>query len=313
MGARRENDRRTRGAAWVAAAAGLLSLAATGANFKAPEGNADVPAGPHWSSTGCGACHVRQGGSWLRPKQEEIDLLCLRCHDGRTAAAEPHPVGRRFAGPQVRRPVDWPAPDDRLSCITCHDVLPGCRPGAAPPSRPAAFLRGPEAAGTIAWCATCHVAELHAPLNPHRMLDGSGRPRAGACAVCHESSVTTAGSGVRRQSPSLRCEEVTLCGGCHRAHEDFFTPGHIGATASDSILARLTGKQVEGAPPSAPLLPLAGGTIVTCSTCHNPHSSGLFPPDSSLAMGAMTEATWNDTSVALRIPGGGLCQACHGP
>lgn len=268
---------------------------------------------PHWRSDGCATCHVVEHRKMNPIPAEQVDLLCLSCHDGVKAKREPHPIGRSFAGDQVRRPESWPTPGGLLSCITCHDVLRGCDSAPLRPKSNPAMLRGKHA-DTASFCGECHITERHQQYNPHMMIRDAASGTTQSCMFCHQQEMHAGNSAVRSGEPMLKTDEITLCGQCHKEHVDFFSPGHIGAAVTPQIMEAMlrTDARVlrsETSTPSA--LPLSKG-IVTCSTCHNPHQTGVFPSDHVLALGAMEFPKQQSGQVAMRLQGRELCSACHG-
>lgn len=273
------------------------------------------PFNPHWRADGCNVCHELEAGRLAPVQRADVDLLCLSCHDGKSATSEPHPIGRTFQSDQVQQPADWPTVDGKLTCLTCHDVLMGCKDQ---PRRAAAnphFLRGAQPMAPEAFCATCHVADLHQRFNPHVMLDESSNPVETACAACHTGNGLPRERVNREHRPQLLADEPTLCGRCHANHVDYFTPGHIGIRASHAVVTSLLRAEVEsgGRNVSTPVrMPLADGHTVVCSTCHNPHQAGLFPPDSPLGAGAIATPLIRSDPVSLRVSADELCIHCHG-
>lgn len=273
-----------------------------------------IPApNPHWRPDGCAVCHGAQEDNTKIFPGEQVDLLCLKCHDGVRASREPHPIGRSFSSDQVRRPESWPAPNGSLSCITCHDVVRGCNASARRPEENSIMLRGKGNAGS-AFCNECHAIEKHQQFNPHTMLRNTAVDTAKSCVFCHKKEMPAGPQATRSGNPSLINDEITFCGQCHRRHIDFFDPGHIGATATAAIL-----ENMQSADPRSGLdlsttnvvLPLSGGKVV-CSTCHNPHQAGVFEESSVLGAGAIDVTAARPDVVALRAPGGQLCIRCHG-
>jgi predicted CXXCH cytochrome family protein len=241
-----------------------------------------VPAtNPHWRRDGCTSCHAPESRKWKEAPAGQVNLLCLKCHDGLHASREPHPIGRSFSSDQVRRPESWPAPDGLLSCITCHDVLRACNESARRPSNNPAMLRG-TGTGGVSFCNECHVSEKLLQFNPHVMLRENASDTSKSCLFCHSKEMGADPQTVRSGDPMLIQDEITLCGQCHRRHLDFFDPGHMGATATAAILSNLRST-------NAQTLPLSQGKVV-CSTCHNPHQAGVFEESTSLGAGAMNFA-----------------------
>lgn len=276
---------------------------------------------PHWSDTGCRHCHVSAGGHTHRIGDAQVEAVCLKCHDGRRATQEPHPVGRAFDGQRVVAPQGWPAPDGKVTCITCHRVHPNGDPHQPRPKSNPYFLR--EYKGDLlAFCGRCHVeAERQGLFNPHTsMLDANGKPTAQGCQFCHTREMET-GAATRAGDPALRAEAIVLCLGCHQNHIEWFEPGHIGAKVTPAIRAALDAfERQRGGTPGGPapatqpasttLLPLGrGGDTLVCSTCHNPHQEGVFPPASVLGAGAIRPG---QPAERLRGLGKELCGACHG-
>lgn len=263
---------------------------------------ADTP-NPHWHSARCGSCHAVVDGRFAPIAAKDVDELCLSCHDGVTAPMERHPIGRTFEGTQVKKPQDWPAPDGRLSCLTCHDMKRACH---APPAaqRPAGnLLRGDAQGDRLTFCASCHVASAHAQTNPHIMRRSDGTVSESACAVCH-SRVPDAGQSIRTGQADLLAPERTLCMGCHRRHVDFFDPGHF-----DRLMPAEMRATFDASPGLADTMPLHDGRVA-CSTCHNPHQRGVFEERSPLSAGSMGEV-WPEETHALRVPPATLCISCH--
>lgn len=272
-------------------------------------------ANPHGTAEGCAACHDQHGGQWVVPPLGEVDALCLTCHDGSSAPREAHPIGRRFAGPHVVQPPDWPAPQGVLACLTCHDMVRGCIAGGLPPEQNRLHLRGNAPPQSSAYCAQCHVEALHERFNPHTILAKAAPAVDASCRFCHDPTPDIPADGLRRGAPALIAAEPALCLRCHDYHVDYFEPGHTGAPISDKILAQLRGhRPTDGNGETVRTrlaLPLTAEGRVTCSTCHNPHGKELFAEGTELSAGAMGPP--RDGRYALRVPGLQLCQACHGP
>jgi hypothetical protein len=269
---------------------------------------------PHGTRTGCSACHASDTGSVNARPPDISDALCIRCHDGKHAKAEDHPVGRSFNRTDIRLPDGFPAADNKLTCLTCHDVLSACRLEKKSYDENPMMLRGPVAFNTADYCTQCHIPDTHRKHNPHQMLSVEGTPGESACRACHTNPIPTAQSK-RTNVANLRLAEPDLCLGCHPAHLDFFDPGHTGAAVTDAIRAALLrADQRAGLSKSEhpQLLPLSPQRRVTCSTCHNPHQAGLFESGSVLERGSMPWPKSTLAPVPLRLQGRELCNACHG-
>jgi hypothetical protein len=236
-----------------------------------------------------------------------VEALCLRCHDGRQARSEPHPVGRPFGN--MPRPTGWPAPDDKVTCTTCHEAHPGKKYDAPRPTENPMFLRGGTYADLLAFCGKCHAGadEPVRRFNPHAAQIDKGHVVAQSCGFCHSKIMPSGEKAVRTGDAALRADAISLCIGCHTTHPEWSERTHIGAHAKPETLAALQARSAT-TQPAATLLPLAKGDIVVCSTCHNPHYQGVFPPDSVLAAGAARPAPATEQLRGLRS---NLCGACH--
>ncbi len=293
------------GATTVATGVALFaSPAAVGAGAAPGDSSKRMTApNPHWTEDGCVVCHGPRAEGSMRMDRATVDEMCLKCHDGMLASAEVHPMGRPVTGPQTVLPAGWPANDNRLSCLTCHDVLPGCRTDARRPPTNPALLRGDLLGGLDRFCAKCHVATPHGLDTPHVMVTAGGTVDGHACRRCHDATLDPVKAALQKSHTGearLRSDEVTLCGSCHTRHEDWFSPGHIGARPSEEILKNMA---VSDLPPGR------DGTVV-CSTCHNPHQRGLFAENSLLGRGAR-DANATTRTFALRLERGSICAACH--
>jgi predicted CXXCH cytochrome family protein len=280
-------------------------------------------ANPHWNATGCRICHEYTADEPQPIAVEQIDPLCWSCHDGQRAHREVHPVGRLFIEGQVLKPEGWPTPENKLACVTCHDIRSACDHGEARPAVNSAFLRGTPGETPRQFCGHCHLPgdEGHRRYSPHAMLDEQGRIMPQVCLFCHETTVEAAGKMTRTGEADLRSDPVGLCVVCHPRHVDYFDPGHIGYPLTTRMRERLirlhaekeaeAGNGPQTQPADAALfLPLADNGRIVCATCHNPHEQGLFPPGSTLGEGAM-DPGGTDKRMRLRGLGRDVCRACH--
>lgn len=287
---------------------------------------------PHWSTDGCKTCHVTGDYNDINRAELRRSELCLACHDGKSAMMERHPVGRTFSNPQINKPDDWPAPEGRLACVTCHDVAIACRQPTPRSTVNPKFLRPAQLNTTnpqsmspeTAFCASCHIPAPQAEMNPHRMLTSDGQSIDTACSYCHAPNMDRS-RHARSGDAQLLTSEPLLCFGCHRSHNDYFEPGHIGAKIPETMQAYLQSQSAglagEASTPLADVLPAGKGGVVVCSTCHNPHQAGLFPSHSSLGQGGVVFAGddvdrngsgMREYGPSLRLPVNQFCAGCHG-
>jgi len=275
---------------------------------------------PHWHPQRCARCH--ESGPGQRPEPARVDGLCLSCHDGLQAPADPHPIGRQAVSDIAQTPADWPTAGGVIGCLTCHDIKRHCDPSARRPAVNPMLLRGYDPQRPLAYCATCHPSEEASRFSPHRQLDRAGKVREEACLFCHVRRPELPADGRRRFDPQLRTATSALCTNCHAPHWDLSPRGHVDRPVPEAIyqwmrlreiarhsavspdeavqLARLSDR-----PPAR--LPLGDGRV-TCYTCHNPHHDGLFPADSELGSLASNPL---DRAGALRTDWIELCSECH--
>jgi predicted CXXCH cytochrome family protein len=313
----------------VAVAAGLLVWGGGPSRAAAPGGGGQQAAiNPHWDAARCGECHAA-GAAPVAVKGEEADRLCLRCHDGRRASAEAHPIGPAMAKGRDA-PAGWPLNGGRIGCLTCHDVTKACGAKAERTEENAKLLRGtpgkPAPEGRMParaqLCQNCHELSEFEPTNPHLMLTGNREVIAERCVVCH-TEVPDRSAKVRTGRVALRGGETTVCLSCHAKHKDQFNPGHLGAKVKPEMLAFVRAREIVGlVAPIGPellaeakaaggkptLMPLAGDGTIGCTTCHNPHQLGVFPAGTPLAYRAMRVA---DGRVVSPVRGDQWCGHCH--
>jgi hypothetical protein len=280
---------------------------------------------PHWKPDQCTACHPHEDDRLLPIPRAEIDGLCLSCHDGVRAPADPHPIGRPADTELVHTPPDWPTEDGMIGCLTCHNIKMHCNPAARPPATNVFMLRDYDPQRRLDYCMNCHLPGTIGRFSPHRQRDTSARVREDACYFCHVQMPPIPPDGRRTFEPHLRDNTSRLCLNCHTRHWDLSPRGHVDrpvtprirhwmlmrqlsleVTAGPKRLAELAAESHE--PPA--LLPLGGDDhgLVTCFTCHNPHYAGLFPPGSEL--GALA-GNPTDRAAALRVNFIDLCSECH--
>jgi predicted CXXCH cytochrome family protein len=278
--------------------------------------NAAGTLNPHWSRDDCGTCHAMNSEHPVAIPPAQTDQLCLSCHDGSKAKADAHPTGRLVHGPDLRLPQGWPTVNDRLVCLTCHDIVRHCSRTVARPAKNPMMLRDYSPQEPFAFCAHCHVTSATYRVNPHR-ADPADRQ---LCLFCHTQPPEAAPNGQRRFDAKLRGEGSSVCLTCHQKHWDYAPGGHVDRELPDAFLSRLLASERERGAAAAnaarrettkgnrpAYFPLARGRIA-CYTCHNPHPRGLFPRASVLGGLAVSPA---DAQLALRANQLTLCLSCH--
>jgi len=264
---------------------------------------------PHWSPAHCGQCHTMDSGRARRIAMDQIDTVCLHCHNGTDARMEAHPVGRPASGSNLTMPDVWPLVDGRLGCITCHDVVRHCARDARRPRENPGMLRFHDPQAPMALCTLCHVPDETWRISPHNQVDATGAPRMETCVFCHDDGSVTASSMAHAHQPKLRGGDICL--GCHTRHWDYVAEGHAGrpvpATMRGAMRSAARRMLGEGGSEDVVLLPLDDGKVA-CYTCHNPHAPGLFPSGSLVGMFASSD---EDAAVDLRMNRTDLCLSCH--
>lgn len=260
-------------------------------------------ANPHWAPNQCDACHKMNAGQQPAPiPPEKVNGICLNCHDGRKAAAEPHPIGRPANTDHVETPADWPTVDNRIVCLTCHDIVRHCDRSAKKPAVNAMMLRHFEPDKPIAMCTQCHQADDSWRISPHNQLDASGRLKPDSCLFCHKTAPSTTAGAMPARKVELRTEPERVCLSCHTPHWDYFPDGHVEHPMPEKMLDTL--KRTDSL---AARLPLNKNRVM-CFTCHNPHTPGIFPAGAPAASFATAP---DDAKVRLRMNRAELCIACH--
>ncbi len=248
-----------------------------------------VPAykNPHTLCTACHAVEKPQPGGALFAPGTDPSASCLKCHDYRE---NHHPVD--FVPADASR-FPFPLFEGKVTCLTCHEIHGG--PGKAGTSK---LLRGGAYEDRRQICFQCHVREQYAAINPHIMLeDGhyrvvNDRP---VCLLCHSKMPDP--SKDYTGDVRFRADVGFLCWRCHPPMPDPFFSTHFLVKPSAEVLNSI--HQAEER--YMAILPIVPRGRITCSTCHNPHQSGVIQHE-----GASKGA---DSKDKLRLPG--ICIACH--
>lgn len=300
--------------AWLGNYTVLLAGSAPPDDLLEPTNSRSSVINPHWKSDRCTACHGEQPGGGLAPiALDTSDAVCLSCHDGVKAPADPHPIGRPMNSEGVTSPDDWPAPGGMIGCLTCHDILQQCARDAQRPPVNAAMLRGFDPQRPLSYCTNCHKQDVSGRFSPHQQRDPTGRIREDACLFCHTKRPPIPEDGRRQFDPHLRANTSQICLNCHIPHWDLSPRGHVDRPVPDYIREWMlqregySAQQAKNPELRPAILPLGDGKV-TCYTCHNPHYNGLFPANSEL--GAMAENP-QDRASALRTDWIDLCSDCH--
>lgn len=275
---------------------------------------------PHWTAEGCASCHRMENGKPTPIAMAQAQGSCVKCHDGSTAAAEAHPVGRALRGDTAQPGAGWPLLEGKMGCLTCHDARAACTDKR--PEFNTAFLRNPPTDERPDFCRNCHRPEQFPRVNPHAMLKADRSIDKDKCLICHQDVPDT---NVRRRSgrPQLRAAAALQCATCHARHRDPAPRGHMGAVVGPDMQAYLRARELVGLTGTPPrklvedlkaagakpqrLIPDENGRM-TCTTCHNPHQAGTFVPGSDLNFGAIRI---HDGKTISPVRGQTWCNHCH--
>ena len=309
-----------------------LGLPKSGKQPEKPKAQKALVDNPHWQSKGCRLCHTMQEDKPQPIPSRAVDALCVRCHDGRQASAEVHPIGRVLAGDRFSKPSKWPLLDDKMGCLTCHSVKNHCDPARRRPLLNPMFLRDRWKNNEQKFCQNCHQPASYKRFAPHVMLQGSediiqfSEPRdimEERCLLCHET-VPDRTLGQRTGNPRLRSKVSILCQICHTMHADYYNPGHLGATISEDMQVFMCareqlGRYVRPGPRLLERLKKSGAkptrligdaeNKMNCISCHNPHQEGVFAEDSPLGYQSM----WLIGPDRVKAPSTSkeMCTDCH--
>jgi hypothetical protein len=236
------------------------------------------------------------------------------------AHAEAHPVGRLARTATVKTPDDWPTVDQRLSCLTCHDIRRHCDTSARRPAINSAMVRGYDPERSSDYCHTCHKTDETWRFSPHDQIAVNGAVKEQSCLFCHEQTPHVPPDGSRKHEPNLRGPGSRVCLNCHPRHWDVSPLGHVDRPVTEEVRRRLAahadraragdfgpgdGGSIAKCPTGS--LPITDGRV-TCYSCHNPHQRGLFAE--STVLGQWADAP-HDSAIALRVDQAFLCAECH--
>ena len=268
-------------------------LFAAASFFAVPESNvlaADQPIDNHHVS--CIMCHRTSTPEYYADAMKAGDLdmsaVCMDCHH---YSENHHPVN---IVPKKTIPDGFPLYDGRMKCLTCHEAH-GNQKRAYPK-----LLRGAPYKELRDMCFACHPTDQYTDLDPHQMLNADGTIRqvngGPVCLVCHTK---VPDHSKPKEQITFKADVAFLCWRCHPPMPDNFFAGHFLVTPSrkTSRYMKKYGKENNAT------LPLLNRNRITCSTCHNPHQSGVIE-NAAVAAGA-------DSRGRLRLSKSTICSGCH--
>jgi hypothetical protein len=258
---------------------------------------------PHWKNVMCISCHFGDpvDGNPMLLTGSDRSAVCDRCHNGRFARRDIHPVGM-VPSSNVVIPLEMPLTEGKVTCVTCHDssLQEGGEGKFSVGKVNPDFLRGGYTVRNE-FCFRCHKAEQFGKLNAHLQLDEWGIVRPQSCLFCHTSLPNQQVLGI--ESAGFKDESIDeYCTCCHEGLEIGHPVGgdHL-VEPSEEMLAVIEGA-VEKIGVKLPLY----NNRVTCATCHNPHEAGVIEHK--------TAAKGTGNKKRLRLSGGNMmmiCLGCH--
>jgi hypothetical protein len=256
----------------------------------------------HFSAKYCLECHVtRKIDRKTKSLKYNGDFrrLCLDCHNERQPIHF-HPLQiQPDASSGVKIPAGFPLQQDKLDCLTCHDIFLQCRDSEADKLllKGQMLLRGMPYKNRLAFCFRCHDESRYPRRNPHQQIDTAGKVIQNACLYCH-TTVPDASHATYREV-KLIGNYGELCKGCHYLTAK--QPLHVRHLRKPTLEVVQRMKQMQAE--FKIVLPLDQDGKVTCVTCHNPHQKGLIPDQRAGSTGA-------GASHRHRLAGN-MCIKCH--
>jgi hypothetical protein len=232
---------------------------------------------PHWKDVMCISCHYGEPDK-EDPKLKDggdINVLCNRCHDGKIARNDVHPIGKE-PGPSMNIPSTMPLSEGKMTCETCHDSSlqeGGERRDSVGRSNPNFLREGMLTRNEF--CLRCHTPENYEKLNAHDQVDESGSMKSQICLFCHSSLPDVKVMGI--ESVDFDVESLNeYCTVCHEG-QNYLDNHPVGPHLVEP--SRSVYRAIETAGERLGVeLPLFD-EIITCATCHNPHQEGVIKID----------------------------------
>jgi hypothetical protein len=221
-----------------------------------------------------------------------------------------------------RIPPDFPLERGVLTCLSCHDVIRGCRREQSAGASNHNLLRGLPESNPAAFCLHCHTPEDYRPFNAHDQV-AAGKPKTEVCGWCHTGVPPTDAPLGESFSSDLRAKSDAVCRNCHTVAQTHPVVAHMQAVPSAEMMWYMSAREMQSRM-SMPLpqllayaratkriprsIPLDEAGRITCYSCHNPHEKALLPEANPRSAGADAKQATNHR---LRIREGQVCVACH--
>ena len=258
---------------------------------------------PHWTGKHCGECHLDdhplENGVSLKYNGNPVEL-CNRCHDGKDAPEEMHPFGVPLLDYMEQTiPSEWPLREEKITCLTCHDLLIQMTENPFEELVNPRFVRQPFSISRNGFCFTCHNVNDFQKINPHLHHDQSGVLIEETCLYCHQSIPNPEEDFGPNPIP-LKNEQTKLCISCHGEKQaNHPSRGNHLVSIPDNMKEELDYLATK----RGVYLPLEDNTI-SCTTCHNPHQKGVIKREAA-------QAGSGDPHFLRVKRGRKLCMTCH--
>lgn len=258
---------------------------------------------PHWKNVMCISCHFGEpvAGSPMLLSGTDRSAVCDRCHNGRFARRDIHPVGVE-PSENVVIPDGMPMVDGKITCVTCHDssLQEGGEGRFSVRSDNPDFLRGGYTVRNE-FCFRCHRLEVYGQMNAHSQLDPWGSINDQSCLFCHTSLPNQQVLGIENAGfTDESIDEYCTC--CHDGYGTGHPVGGDHLVIPSSEMLDVIEDAVDRIGVNLPLY----NEMITCATCHNPHEAGVIEHE----IGAQGSANHK----RLRLGGTNsmmICRGCH--
>jgi hypothetical protein len=248
----------------------------------------------HYTGKFCSDCHEQtpsKGGPIFLKYGGDYNQLC-QCH--LTTGSYIHPVDIKPSHDRaIRIPPSFPLEDGKVTCLTCHDIHRQCQKRTA---NKVSLREGPYGRRADV-CFKCHDAENYRKFDPHRQMTPEGRMMPRICVYCHTEKPDE--KKARYKDVELIGDLEVLCQRCHMISGNH--AGNFDHMVKPSARMLSVMKNMEEK--FGIILPLDSEGKMTCATCHNPHDTGVIPPESPASKGA-------GSKYRHRLPER-LCIECH--
>ena len=176
-------------------------------------------------------------------------------------------------------PKDWPLPDKKVDCLTCHTDKDIANTTESIETNSDDFLRGGPYINLQLFCQNCHKTDAYQAKNIHRMLDRNGGIKKQNCLYCHDKLPEQDDKKRREIAQSerakLRIPKETICYGCHLK-----TP-HLNALEHQVKVDQQMYEHIKKTEQLKNIaLPLGAKDQVICISCHSPHQRGVLADNS---------------------------------